>query len=107
MPFIQIGVIRYIRIQHFWGFFSAKGPHEKQKAPKKEVNPMPIRIKQLSSAKVRSAKPQESEYKMFDGGGLYLLVTPSGGKSWYLKYRFEGKEKKLSTSVYFVFFSPE
>lgn len=61
---------------------------------------MPKQIKQLSDAKVRSAKPQESEYKLFDGGGLYLLVTPSGGKSWYLKYRFEDKEKKLSIGPY-------
>jgi integrase len=57
-------------------------------------------IKQLSDAKVRTAKPQESEYKLFDGGGLYLLVTPSGGRLWYLKYRFEGKEKKLAIGPY-------
>ena len=57
-------------------------------------------IKQLSDAKVRTAKSQESEYKLFDGGGLYLLVTPSGGRLWYLKYRFEGKEKKLAIGPY-------
>jgi integrase len=57
-------------------------------------------IKQLSGAKVRTAKPQENEYKLFDGGGLYLLVTPSGGRLWYLKYRFEGKEKKLTIGPY-------
>lgn len=37
-----------------------------------------------------------SDYKLSDGGGLYLLVTKSGGKLWKYKYRFEGKEKKLS-----------
>jgi hypothetical protein len=33
--------------------------------------------------------------KLFDGGGLFLLVTPSGGKLWRLKYRHKGKEKLL------------
>jgi len=37
---------------------------------------------------------------MFDGGGLFLLVTPSGGKLWHFKYRFNGKEKKLSLGTY-------
>lgn len=37
-----------------------------------------------------------SDFKLSDGGGLYLLATKSGGKLWNYKYRFEGKEKKLS-----------
>ncbi len=37
---------------------------------------------------------------MFDGGGLYLEVAPSGGKWWRLKYRFGGKEKRISLGVY-------
>jgi integrase len=37
---------------------------------------------------------------MFDGGGLYLEVAPSGGKWWRLKYRFDGKEKRVSLGVY-------
>jgi len=37
---------------------------------------------------------------VFDGGGLFLLVTKAGGKLWRLKYRFEGKEKLLSLGVY-------
>ena len=61
---------------------------------------MPKLIKHLSDAKARAAKPKEKEYKLFDGGGLYLLITPSGGKSWYLKYRYEGKEKKVSIGPY-------
>jgi hypothetical protein len=61
---------------------------------------MPKRIIQLSETKVRTAKPQRNDYKLFDGGGLYLLVTPSGGKLWNLKYRFDGKEKKLSIGPY-------
>jgi hypothetical protein len=41
---------------------------------------MPKRIIPLSEAKVRTANSQKGEYNLFDGGGLYLLVTPSGGK---------------------------
>jgi integrase len=61
---------------------------------------MPIRIKPLSEIKVRNAKPQESAYKLFDGGGLYLFVTPSGGRLWHFKYRFDNKEKKLTFGSY-------
>ena len=38
--------------------------------------------------------------KLFDSGGLLLLVTPAGGKWWRLKYRFSGKEKLLSLGIY-------
>jgi hypothetical protein len=61
---------------------------------------MPKRIIQLSDTKVRNAKSRKSEYKLFDGGGLFLLVTPSGGKLWRIKYRFQGKEKLLSVGSY-------
>jgi integrase len=61
---------------------------------------MPRRIAPLTDTKVRTVKPTEKSQKLFDGWGLYLLVTPTGGKLWNLKYRFEGKEKKLSLGVY-------
>jgi integrase len=61
---------------------------------------MPIRIKPLSEIKVRNAKLQARAYKLFDGGGLYLFVTPSGGKLWHFKYRFNNKEKKLAFGSY-------
>jgi integrase len=61
---------------------------------------MPKRILQLSDNKVRNAKPRKAEYKLFDGGGLFLLVTPSGGKLWRLKYRFHNTEKLLSIGAY-------
>jgi len=61
---------------------------------------MPKKIIPLSAMKIEKAKPQEKDVKMFDGGGLYLLITPTGGKLWYLKYRFGGKEKKLSFGAY-------
>jgi integrase len=61
---------------------------------------MPKRIKPLTDTKVRNTKSQEREYKLFDGGGLFLLVTPSGGKLWHFKFRFDGKEKKLALGSY-------
>ncbi len=54
----------------------------------------------LSNAAIRNAKAGEKARKLFDGGGLYLEVAPHGGKWWRLKYRFEGKEKRLSLGVY-------
>ncbi|MCF6354309.1 MAG: Arm DNA-binding domain-containing protein [Candidatus Polarisedimenticolaceae bacterium] len=54
----------------------------------------------LSDTAIRNAKPSDKSKKMFDGGGLYLEVAPSGGKWWRLKYRFDGKEKRLSLGVY-------
>ena len=50
----------------------------------------------LSAVAVQHAKPREKEYKLADERGLYLLVTPNGGKHWRFKYRFAGKERKLS-----------
>lgn len=60
---------------------------------------MPVTDK-LSDPKVKQAKPKEKTYKLADGGGMYLEVAPSGGKWWRLKYRFDGKEKRLSLGVY-------
>ncbi|WP_288427360.1 integrase arm-type DNA-binding domain-containing protein [uncultured Pantoea sp.] len=56
---------------------------------------MPLNVRQIDTA-----KPREKEYKLTDGGGLYLLVKPNGAKYWRLKYRVMGKEKKLSIGVY-------
>jgi hypothetical protein len=49
---------------------------------------------------VRNAKPRDKAYKLADEKGLYLLVNPNGAKYWKFKYRFGGKEKKLSIGVY-------
>ncbi len=54
----------------------------------------------LSDAKARNAKPKAKPYKLADGEGLFLLVLPSGGKYWRLKYFFAGKEKLLALGVY-------
>ena len=58
----------------------------------------------LTDTKIKSAKPQERPYKLFDGGGLYLLVARqadgTASRWWRLKYRFNGKEKVLALGVY-------
>jgi integrase len=56
--------------------------------------------KSLSDTAVRNAKPKVKPYKLADGEGLFLVVTPSGGKYWRLKYFFGGKEKLLALGVY-------
>jgi integrase len=61
---------------------------------------MPKQIIPLSDKKIDKAQPQAKEVKMFDGGGLYILITPTGGKLWNMKFRFNGKEKKLSLGAY-------
>jgi integrase len=50
----------------------------------------------LNEMIVRKAEPRPKPYKMFDGGGLYLAVQPSGSKLWRLKYRYGGVESVLS-----------
>src|SRR3546814_3579273 len=54
----------------------------------------------LSDVVIRNAKPREKPFKMGDSLGLFLLVQPSGGKLWRLKYRINGREKKFALGVY-------
>lgn len=54
----------------------------------------------LSDTVIRSTKPGAKPSKLSDEKGLFLLVQPSGGKLWRLKYRFAGKEQKLSLGRY-------
>lgn len=54
----------------------------------------------LTDMKIRKAKPRLKPYKLGDGGGLFLLVKPGGGKLWQQKYRYLGKEKLLSHGSY-------
>lgn len=54
----------------------------------------------LTDVAVRTAKPGPREYKLADAGGLYVLVTPTGGKLWRLKFRIDGKERKLAIGRY-------
>ena len=54
----------------------------------------------LTDVAIRNARPREKEFKLSDGGGLYLLVTPAGGRLWRLKYRVDGVERKLTLGKY-------
>ncbi|QEY23822.1 tyrosine-type recombinase/integrase [Neisseria animalis] len=54
----------------------------------------------LNDRQIKNAKPADKPYKLADGGGLHLAVTPAGGKLWRLKYRIDGKEKLLSIGKY-------
>ena len=54
----------------------------------------------LTDRQIKNAKPTAKPYKLTDGSGLYLQVTPAGGKLWRLKYRVGGKEKLLSIGKY-------
>jgi len=54
----------------------------------------------LNDTIIRKTKPAEKPYKLFDGGGLYLLVNPNGSRWWKLKYRYGGVEKLHSLGVY-------
>jgi integrase len=54
----------------------------------------------LSELKIRNAKPRERAYKIFDERGLFLLVTPTGGRLWRLRYRIGNLEKLISLGAY-------
>lgn len=57
-------------------------------------------MNKLTELAIKKAKPRIKPYKLSDGGGMYLLIQPTGSKWWRLKYRFGGKEKMLSFGVY-------
>ena len=50
----------------------------------------------LTDTEIKKTKAKEHAYNMSDSGGLYLCVTPAGGKLWRWKYRYTGKEKLMS-----------
>jgi hypothetical protein len=54
----------------------------------------------LTDAAIRNAKPGNKRARLYDAGGLYPEIAPSGGKWWRLKYSYAGKEKRLSLGVY-------
>ena len=57
---------------------------------------MPKHVRPLSDARLRTAKPRDKPYRLFDGLGLYAEVQPSGSILWRLKYRHAGREKRLA-----------
>lgn len=54
----------------------------------------------LTDTTIKNAKPQDKQYRLTDGDGLYLLIQPNGKKWWRQDYRFTGKDKTLSLGVY-------
>ncbi|MDN8184803.1 Arm DNA-binding domain-containing protein, partial [Acinetobacter baumannii] len=54
----------------------------------------------LTDAQVRKIKPLEKKKRYSDEKGLYLEVTPAGGRFWRLKYRFNGRESTLTIGSY-------
>jgi len=54
----------------------------------------------LTDAACRSAQPRDRDWKLTDGGSLFLLIKTSGAKSWRYKFRFGGKEKQLTLGLY-------
>lgn len=54
----------------------------------------------LTDFTIRNANPGAKAIKLSDGGGMFLLVTPAGGKLWRLKYRIDKREKLLAMGAY-------
>lgn len=54
----------------------------------------------LTESSVKKAKPTEKQFKLSDGGGLYLLVHSNGSKYWRFDFRFDGKQKSSSLGVW-------
>jgi len=61
---------------------------------------MPRLTTQLTDTAITNAKPRDKKYKLYDGGGLFLLIMPIGSKLWRVKYRFNGKEKEYAIGAY-------
>jgi integrase len=54
----------------------------------------------LTNTVIKNAKPSTKSKKLYDSRGLYAEISPKGGKWWRFKYRYNGKEKRLSLGVY-------
>lgn len=54
----------------------------------------------LTDAEVKALKPKEKAFTVQDGRGLYLEISPAGGKSWRVRYQFNGKTEKLTLGKY-------
>ena len=54
----------------------------------------------LTDIAIKKAKPVAKAYRLADSGGLFLFVTPAGGKSWRWKYLVDGKQKLMTFGLY-------
>lgn len=57
-------------------------------------------VNALTDPRIRQAKPAEKPLNLYDSGGLYLTVSPTGAKWWRLKYRYAGKERRIGLGAY-------
>jgi hypothetical protein len=58
------------------------------------------RSRTLTEQAVQEAQPLRRPWKVSDGGGLYLLIAPTGGRYWRYNYRFAGKQKTVALGIY-------
>ena len=73
------------------------------KSKNKVAPKIPLSIEMIDSAQPgvnTRGNPTDKSYKIWDSNGLFLLITPTGGKLWRFKYRYGGKEKQLSLGTY-------
>jgi integrase len=61
---------------------------------------MPRIAKPLSEIRIRNTKPRSAEARLYDGGGLYLSIMPTGARWWRLKYHFSGRERRIGLGCY-------
>ena len=54
----------------------------------------------LTENSIKKAEINEKQYKIYDGGGMFLLIHPNGSKYWRMKYTFDGKSKLASFGVW-------
>jgi hypothetical protein len=64
------------------------------------TNSIPQSMATLTELQIRAAKPAAKAYKLYDERGLFMLVTPAGGRLWRFKYRQGGVEKLLTLGAY-------
>jgi integrase len=62
--------------------------------------PVASKAATLTDSRVRQAKPTQKTYNLYDSGGLYLTVSPTGAKWWRMKYRYAGKERRIGLGAY-------
>lgn len=67
---------------------------------KEYTNMATTNTNKLTETEVKNTKPRATPYKLADGGGMYLLIKPTGGKYWHLAYRYNNKQKLLALGVY-------
>lgn len=60
---------------------------------------MARQTKPLTNTEVERAKAKEKDYKLLDGGGLYLAVKATGSKLWRLNYSRPFTKKRTEISL--------